>query len=48
MTHYYVFLDANNDGNLIVKPTERTISLELFVQKWKNTSSEYLNLAHKN
>jgi hypothetical protein len=48
MTHYYVSLDANNDGNLIVKPTGRTISLELFVQKWKNTSFEYLNLAHKN
>ncbi len=47
MTHYYAFLDANN-GNLIVKPLGRTISLELFVQKWKNRSSEYLNLAHKN
>lgn len=29
MIHYYVLLDANDDGNLIVKPTGRTISLEL-------------------
>ncbi len=48
MTHHYVFLDANNNGNLIGKLTGRTISLELFVQKWNNTSCEYLNLAYKN
>lgn len=33
MTHYYVVLDADDEGNLVVKPTERTLSLELFAEQ---------------
>lgn len=33
MTHYYVVLDTDDDDNLIVKQTERTVALELFAEQ---------------
>ncbi len=33
MTHYYVVLDTDDDDNLVVKPTQKTLALELFAEK---------------
>ena len=33
MTHYYVVLDADDDDNLVVKPTQKTEALDVFAQK---------------
>jgi hypothetical protein len=33
MTHLYVVLDTDDEDNLVVKPTEKTIALDLFAQQ---------------
>ncbi len=46
MTHYYVVLETDDDGNLVVKPTQRNEELEVFAQKglfpaWNIVGQDY-------
>lgn len=47
MNHYYVVLNSDDEGNLLVNPTERSLSLELFAEKgtfpaWDIIGEDYI------